>query len=277
MKISFIVHVRIDNHLREKNLRAVIPFYIKHHPDAEFIFAIDDYNSTNVNKLITEIVQGHKNIQTIVDGSVSEGDPVRKCKGYNSGGRQATGDVLIFLDADVIVDPEISIPEIENIYNANELDVHIGYNGTALYMTDLGEEKFLKTGCINALTSSWMIDSKDCIFKTGQRTAKYLCGNTQAVGGFLAMTKQAFKRINGFNPNFIGWGYEDNEVVMRAHKLGQNVTKSSNPYNILYHLPHEIVEKDKSRHQYYESNHKEMFKIESILTREQLEEHIKTW
>ena len=94
-------------------------------------------------------------------------------------------------------------------------------------------------------------------------------------------SKESFEKINGFNPNFIGWGYEDNEIISRSDKLDVPVAKVGNntPNWFLFHLPHEeggVAIKDKDKHKYYLQNEKEVQKVEAM-SKEELTEYIKSW
>ena len=64
--------------------------------------------------------------------------------------------------------------------------------------------------------------------------------NSEAVGGCVVTSAKKFFEYNGFNPNFKGWGYEDNEIVIRVHRLGHTVTRINDPEALLFHFPHEF-------------------------------------
>jgi predicted glycosyltransferase involved in capsule biosynthesis len=259
--ITFICHLKIDNELRIKNITNVIKFYHTNILNAEFIF-VEERNIADTYNLENYLPD---NINCkIISLNTDNNTPVRKCECYNRGVVEATNDILIFLDVDVIVNPELFIPEIEQLYNDNILDMHVGYNGIALYMTNIGESNFLKTGDITDLDNTWRINNNRVQLRSGMNTKDFLCGNIAAVGGFLVLTKKSFYQINGFNPNFKGWGFEDNEIVTRGHKLGLTVTKSNNINNVLYHLPHISQDIDKSKHNFYKHNESEFIKIKTM-------------
>lgn len=70
---------------------------------------------------------------------------------------------------------------------------------------------------------------KDKIVKTGW---KY------ALGGNLAFPKDVWFFLNGFDENFNGsYGWEDNDFVLRAEKLGYSVY--THEMSIVYHLKHD--------------------------------------
>jgi len=275
MKLSFIIYFKIDDPLRLKNLEHVGSFYANAFPEAEFIFAYEicsDQQQSGV-RFIRDYLPPSTKVKIVYMGERAD-MLCQKSRGYNLGAKEATGDVLIFLDIDVIVDPAYFLPEIEELYNHRDLGVHVGYNGVALYMTHTGARNFLRSGSIQLL--NLFLDKYPEYNRTGYSNDFFLCGNTKAIGGFLAMTKQTFEDINGFNPNFIGWGFEDNEIICRAHRLGNVVTKSNTTGNVLYHLPHDDGTRDKSIHPHYEQNKEEFIKIQTMPIA-QLKQHIKTW
>jgi hypothetical protein len=202
----------------------------------------------------------------------SENDVFEKCKLYNEGFSRAKYDTVCFIDSDIFVSE--SALQTAYDYAQNPDNVVLGYSGNAIYMT----YKFK-----NELKTAFTYD--DLIkpirpydqLVLNEKTDDYLVGNLNAVGGCLMMHRKAFEDINGFNPNFKNWGYEDDEIVKRAHILKKNVIKlKRSQQNMLIHLPHLIANPDRSKHEFYEHNHK----VASALGRmnfEQASEYIKTW
>jgi hypothetical protein len=257
--ISFIAHVKIDNELRKKNLIAISKFYQTHFPNSEFIGVGEGDENSDTSKYFTKY------------SHISNNGLVRKTLCYNEGARIATNKILVFIDIDIVVNPEYLLDNIKSSYESNTLDCMIGYNGTAIYLNHEGEKNFLATGDINDLYSKI-----EGLHYTNDRNIYGVVGNTRAVGGCLVMTKDSFKAINGFNPFFKGWGYEDNEIISRAHKLSLNVTLSNVKTDYLFHLPHSDLTEDKSAHPHYSKNHAIVSLVES-LNDEQIKTYIKQW
>lgn len=260
--ITFICHVRIDNAARKKNIETIFAYYKKHLPGCSFVFVEDDSKS----KL--NILLNNNDKYEFFDNK----DLVKKSVGYNIGGKLANTDILIFLDIDIIIDCNKLLECINKAFKSNSLECLIGYNGCAFYMTQEGESTFLKTLNVSDLHEQ----VKNLNIMTGSFNEFALLGNTNAVGGCLVMTKQSFERINGFNPFFIGWGYEDNEIVLRAHKLGLNVSKSGISDHCLYHLPHSDPTINKSYHAHYKTN-EAIYKFVSCIDAQHLLNYIKQW
>jgi len=261
--ITFICHIRIDNEARLKNVKTIYKYYKKHLPGCKFVFVEDDAQS---NLLDITLDAGDEHVLIINQ------DTIKKCTGYNHGAEYTNTDILIFLDVDVIIDCSKLLECINEAQCNGSPECLIGYNGCAFYMTQQGENQFLNTLDVEDLHSK----IKDLHLITNNANEFALLGNTKAVGGCLIMTKKSFNQINGFNPFFIGWGYEDNEIISRAHRLGLNVTKSNIANHYLYHLPHCDTSVNKAQHNHYKQNEAIVQFVES-LNKEQLQRYIKQW
>jgi len=272
MSVSVIITVKIDNAARLKNLKTISHYYFKSLPDAEFIF-VEERDSNAKYNLIDYLPTDEKYDKIIITNMIPDKEPIYKTANYNQGAKVAKYNTLLFLDVDVIVDTTLLVSEISELISKNELGVHVGYTGTSLYMTPKGEKDFLQSLNISDLYNKW---KQKYNLYMGLYTEDFACMNINSVGGCLIMSKDAFLNTNGFNPNYRGWGYEDNEIVTRAHNLKQNVTKSNNKENILYHLPHNLENKNPSQHSFYDSNHAESTKVDSM-PYEQLKEYVKSW
>jgi predicted glycosyltransferase involved in capsule biosynthesis len=261
--ITFICHVRIDNEARIKNVKTIYKYYKQHLPNCQFVFVEDDAES----KLLDFTFDEHDEYMLVFNSN-----HVKKCASYNFGAKYAETDILIFLDVDIIVDCNKLLECINDARDSGSLECLIGYNGCAFYMTEMGEKQFLSSLNINDLHNK--IQNIKLITNASNDYA--LLGNTQAVGGCLIMTKASFNLTNGFNPFFIGWGYEDNEIISRTHRLGLSVNKSNIVDHFLYHLPHCDTSVNKSQHVHYKQNEAIVQFVES-LNKEQLQQYIKQW
>lgn len=263
--ISIICHLRIDNDLRKKNLENFIAYYRKNIPDAELVLVEDVQSRGGRTKFADQF--------DIYENFYNPG-PVKKAKCYNIGESVATRDIVIFMDIDVIVEASKLLDSINFAKDNNTLECLIGYNGVAFYMSERGELDFIKSEDkdLNLLRSK----IEGMPIQTGVSGPDAMVGNTAAVGGCLVMTKESFEKINGFNPFFIGWGYEDNEIISRAHRLGLQVTRSNINDNFLFHLPHSDPRADKSQHDNYKKNHEIIQYVESC-SEEALKEYIRKW
>lgn len=260
--ISFIVHLRKDSLERVKNINLIIPYFQSLIPDCEFILVEDDIEP-NFEYL------GGENIQYY---HFKNPGVYNKCKSYNIGLEKGTKDLICFLDIDCLISKDNLNRAIHEVQNSD--GIYIGYNGACIYFDYTVKDQITTSDNLYSFLDSFV--DKDNI-RTMAKTQYYTITNTKAVGGCLIGKRNTFKNINGFNPNFIGWGYEDNEIISRARILKVPVYYVNTDKPFLFHLPHETdQQRDKSNHEYYNHNHREVSKVEAMTT-EQLQQYIKTW
>ena len=272
--ISFIVHYREDTEERKKNFDIVYNYYKAIYPSCEFVF-VEDGSEKTIEHLVRDEDQYIFN---------KNDDVYNKCKSYNIGLNKSINNIVCFLDIDCIVSID-SLSKSIKIVNTLEDSICIGYNGIAIYA-----EYTLKDGVTNTKFSKGIYKLYDYLqskvdssnITNLYSTDLYTVGNINAVGGCLIGKRDTFLDINGFNPNFIGWGFEDNEILSRAGQLGKTVTNimSKDSKYFLFHLPHEDTYKvalnDKSDHKFYAHNARE-WKDVSEMTENDLIKYIKTW
>jgi GT2 family glycosyltransferase len=270
--ISFIVHYRKDTEERLSNLHIVYNYYKDIYPNCEFIFVEDDSEKT-IEHLVKE---GDTYVFFDNDGVY------RKCEAYNIGFKASTKDIVCFLDIDCLVSINSLITSIKAIKSVENALV-IGYNGVAIYLEYNIKNAIQHLKGVNLFNSLTLNVDKTNI-TTLYNNNFYTIGNTEAVGGCVIASRKTVEKVNGFNPNFIGWGYEDNEIISRCRTLGCKVITVGagdlNLDNVLFHLPHEDTYKvalnDKSQHEFYKKNHEEVSKVEKM-NQEELKNYIKSW
>jgi len=107
----------------------------------------------------------------------------------------------------------------------------------------------------------------------------HLFGNCP--GGSFFMTKNFFNKVNGFNPNFKGWGYEDTAFLTRVQRLGHYVGLVNGAQHMIFHMHHGDVSKgevaargilNKQSH-----NNRNIYNKVNKMTKPQAEAFSKTW
>jgi len=240
--ISLIVTYRPDTKERIKNLEFFRDYYTRVLPNCEIILM--ETTDTVFNK----------------------------CKLYNKGFHRAKHNIVCFIDSDIFISEDSIATAYSHAQNSS--NIVVGYSGDAIYMS----YKFKNT-LQNGFTYQDLIRDIQPFntLRVGITTDMYWVGHTHSVGGCLMMNRECFKDINGFNPNFKNWGYEDDEIVRRSHQLGKNVIrlkKSQN--NMLIHLPHIDNNEPKSNHSFYEQNRKIVEMVRGMSAAE-LADYTKTW
>lgn len=260
--ISFIVHLRKDSEERIKNTDIIIPYFCSLVPGCEFILVEDDIES-NLSFLQKDNIKYFH---------FKNNDVYNKCKSYNYGLTKATKDIVCFLDIDCLISKDNLLLAIKQA--TENKGIFIGYNRTCMYFNYNVKNQIKTHENLYEFLDSFV--DKNNIF-TLFKNDKYTITNTKAVGGCLIGRKKTFEEINGFNPNFKGWGYEDDEIISRARILEIPIYAINSSKPFLFHLPHDTdLHRDKSNHTFYSHNHTEVSKVEAM-DKQQLTEYIKTW
>lgn len=149
------------------------------------------------------------------------GPHFRKSWAMNIGFRHAAGDVLVFHDADILA-PETMLESIAHRIGKSTPAVKPSFT-----VRDMSRER------------------TEDLHKLGPRK-EVLEGQRPrgAPGGSIAVTRDAFLKVRGYNEGFVGWGGEDDEFLIRLRACGWN------PPDLgceLYHLWHTHAARDPER------------------------------
>jgi predicted glycosyltransferase involved in capsule biosynthesis len=263
--ITFIIHLRKDTEERAKNVDIVIPYYRKVVPNSKFI-VIEDAAEQSFDHLAQ-----YSDVTYIFNHNP---DQHNKCKGYNTGLKASDTDIVCFLDIDCIISKENILKAIQTVNESNS--ICIGYNGTCVYFNYNVKSLVDKSteNLYDFLTSFVDFDNLSLNYTTDS----YKIANTKAVGGALFGKRLQFNNIGGFNPNFKGWGYEDNEIIIRARILQVPLFYIQTNKSLLLHLPHmgESLHNTEMLHKSYRQNEAEYIKI-SNLSQDELTAYIQSW
>lgn len=234
--------------------------FLKSHQDVELII-INDGSTDNTKKVVDDYFSSlpqhyYKRVKVI--NTENKG----RASARNEGFFAAENDLVLFLDDDVIVDPNLVEEHISRHKKENGLVVR----GKIF---DLPYLKFFKdpssgemqNGCIltNALKSQIIInyDNFDLLYNSyldkRRKVSKfendienlYKFTNEMnlsdrwigCVGANFSVSKRSAEKIGYFDVNFgHTWGCEDLEFGYRLSKIGQKF--SFNPFAICYHMNH---------------------------------------
>lgn len=264
--LTFIIHFRLDNQEREKNLNITLNYLNNILPESKIIIVEDDSESR-----INETIGRYKNINYIF---LNNKHSYKKSYSYNIGLQSALTNYVCFLDIDCIVDRQNITKCLQELEIKNKA-VYIGYNGICIYFKYNVKDNIIKNkskDLINYLNE--LVDRQN--LRTGYECEYYTIGNTSAVGGMLIGARDTFKECGGFNPNFNGWGYEDNEIILRLNKIGIELFKINTKIPYLFHMPHTQENEQRDKHDRYFENYTEYQKILNM-TKADLFNYIKTW
>jgi predicted glycosyltransferase involved in capsule biosynthesis len=216
---------------RERNLKFVIKWWKSKRPDAKI--------------LVTE-----QNTETKVDNDIKHikikcNHAFSRSLGFNEGVKHCkNNDVMILCDNDCILENN-TIDNLEK--KLEDCDLFIPY----YWCNDLDYEE-----------THELIKNNSTIGLKGNPR------KIQNKGGIHIIKYSAYEIIGGFDPQFIGWGCEDDAFFEKANKL----IKINRGNQTMYHL-HHTVQYEKGKNPEFLKNEKELQKI-SIMDNEELKKYI---
>lgn len=203
-----IIPVRIDQPQRLVNLERTVSF-LKAHLTAAIHVIEQDSVSRVPDSLRSEFIR--------------DGDTFYKTRLFNYAANTTSKSVLFFLDVDVLVDPEAYRLAYTKLRD-NASDVCL------LYTRDNKRYQYVNVDpavLADIPPAEWMAK----LATLEGETAK-------CEGGIVAMRRDAFQSMGGFNERFIGYGQEDCELLYRAKRHGLRYTEL--PFSI-YHQSHNNI------------------------------------
>jgi predicted glycosyltransferase involved in capsule biosynthesis len=261
---AFIFHVRVDTVERKKNISTIINFYRKNCTNFNFIFVEDDSNEK-----LPSIIFFEKNDIYMFEKNVNMWN---KCKSFNTGIKKSQSDILIFHDLDVILNPSQLLTTINILKENKNYGLMYPYNGLFLCVNKQIKNTFSRTLDYKDLEKYFPLN-----LSVNFSDDNVLVGHNNSVGGCVLGRRDNILKCNGYNPNFIGWGYEDNEFPKRIHILGYPVTRLNEPKAPLWHLPHDGEgSSPKADNPFYEQNRQLCSYVENS-KKDVLEQYIKKW
>lgn len=97
--------------------------------------------------------------------------------------------------------------------------------------------------------------------------------NPGSVGGAFFFSKERYGSIGWENENFVSWGHEDWERIVRVQKMGYKMERTE---GVLYHLTHSRTSNSSDKNPFYQFNGQEFQKVNSM-SKEDLNKYIGTW
>jgi len=245
--VTFIIPIKLESEHRRTNLRITLSYLQKHF-------------DTNIIILESDKVSNEEYIQSICTDPITyifdkdDSGVFHRTRYLNEMTKIATTPIIANYDIDVLFLPH----QYMNAYLAikeSGFDMVYPYAGP---FYDI-KEKYFDLIETNNLES---IDLKDCE-----------CLHHQSIGGAIFFNKTAYIEAGLENENFISWGYEDNERLLRLQKLGYKIARTDGN---CYHLTHPRSENSWFTNPYIKTNESELKKVQEM-DKETLKKYIETW
>lgn len=277
--ITFLTFVRLDNEERKSNLKAMHTFYRNRCENYQHIFIEDDKEPK-----VTDTIDLGKDDVVVFSKSDTEW---RKGEGFNKGIKLAKTNILNFIDTDIIIDPNQLLETADRLREDDNAGLMYPYNGLFLCAEKPLKDKFCeKLNYEELLVVPEAVESyigiKDKKFTDQMSYVNkvyndILIGHMSSKGGCVMGRKDNLVKCNGYNPNFCGWGYEDDEVPLRVSKLGFGVNRLNGKGKVIWHLHHfDGTGSEKEKQPFYKDNFDIMY-LTSSSTSYKLKDYIKTW
>jgi len=269
--LAIVIHIRVDCDERIQNLNKMMNHYRASSPDVQFIIVEDDKESHPILQqlLPSALLRGGDKYRLIEN----EG-PYRRPLAYNIGAMMTDRNVIGFFDTDVIVHPA-SVDMSRRCLRDKTFDFMWPFNGIALYLNQRGRDIYFQNPLVETLGSllpkvpnGSIVPLKDKLFL---ETPTLKVENVNSKGGAIMMHRDCFNETGGWNIDFKGWGYEDNEIELRMIRFEQKVGRVQGPLEVLFHLWHPRTKENASKNPDHEFLKDNMGILEAVKTAELIE------
>ena len=245
-----------------KDVTFTIPVFYDH-PDRKqnldlSVCLLQHYFDTNII-VMENNSKGLQHIAEYTDYWQSEYPVFHRTKMLNDMAKIATTDIIVNWDCDIILPPMQIWKAVQAIRNG--ADMVFPYDGR---FARIPRQVWYKDLC------HWLDIG---IIGNTQFNGMGSNDNHNSVGGAVLWNRASYFKAGGENENFISFGAEDQERVVRAEKLGLSIERTK---GCLYHLNHWVGVNSSTRNPYFIANRDEFEKVKGM-DRAELEDYIKSW
>lgn len=263
-----MIHVRVDIPERLRNLQLVMDYYYNQCINVQFIVINDDKHPDEQLRPLASKYGATSTFSFLKNDGI-----YRRTLSFNRAFKQTNRPIVIAGDTDIIIHPS-HIQEAENKIISGEYDHMYPYNGLFCWAKEPLVKKFKETFDIKKFEAHKPAKKDRVPYFENDNI---LVAHPNSRGGCIMYSSELYKKINGYNPNFIGWGYEDDEINHRISLLGKQTGRVENDNAIAWHLPHPNTVRDK--HPFYEHNRQISIRAETMVKndKKELKNYITSW
>ncbi len=247
---------------RKEHLRRALVSLLKQSVLPDELIVSDDGSSENIPRAIADLTA---KFDFPVKFVTHEHKGFRLAKTRNNAARVSSGDLLIFLDQDLIHTRNLLKTFIENAKPRRFI------TGMPVWLDKENSEKISeKTIAEYDFLKFIPSEQKEKIIEQFKKDRIYyflhklrLTNQPRLRGGMCAINREDFFKINGYDEKFIGWGAEDDDLGRRLYKIG---AAGYNPFRdeFAIHIYHEkaVISgkgvREQSNYNYYQQKKKEI-------------------
>ncbi len=226
-RVSFIAHYRHDSADRLFNLTTVLEYYHRFFTDFEFILVNDDSLIDLSAKKLCEKYDVHYVFMENFGN-------FKKTKAYNIGTKISKYDILGYVDVDAMINPKHMSRAVRAL-KSGQVDHIYPYSGTFVNIKKSYFDDFLDGFKFEEALSK--LKSRTLFWESNEL---YLC-HTKSCGGMFLMTRKCCDHMQGFDEDFVGWGYEDDDIYNRSQKMNNKIGFLTHDDCVMWHLDHYAV------------------------------------
>ena len=154
----------------------------------------------------------------------------------NEGVLASTAPYLVFLDGDLLIPRDFVA-----LHLTHRLP-HTVVVGDSCWLDDKTSRQITESDVFTGNYARWASESeRKRLRKKAWRAALYchlrIANRPRMKGGNVAMWRDDFQQVNGYDQDFVGWGLEDTDLQRRLGKSGVRF-QSSMSWTQTYHMSH---------------------------------------
>ncbi len=250
---SIVLPVQIDSVERFENIHFLFQYFEKYFRNHQLIV---------IEQGVEQKIQPHPNREIEFVNSGEEFSVSQIC---NRGASRVKNPFFCKYDADALINPRAIFNAFERLKRETGTSFILPYNGISLNIQNPLRNEIMQSFDVGSLP---FLRKEDL---DGFQRANMRIKNDDSTGLIHLFRTAVFRELGGYNEEFVGWGYEDEEVVARFDKLG-HPRKILENYNA-FHLDHPRKMGDSVQ---VFKNYYRYLVVKNMLAEDVLE-YIKTW
>jgi len=209
--VTFLISVRIDSSDRLENVTTAVRYILENFRTHIILLEAD-----SSSKMDGQQILDNEEVEYVF---ILDDKPFFHRQVYNNIMVKASKtDIIIKYDADIVMSPAQLYYAVLSV-RYHDSQVCYPFDGRFISVSGELRKHFIKTLQISLLLKYLLLSDF----------------STPSFGGCVVLNKRAFEETGMDNTNFIGWGFEDQEIQKRSKILGLNIKREMGP---LFHLEH---------------------------------------
>jgi predicted glycosyltransferase involved in capsule biosynthesis len=255
--VTFIIPLYVDSPARVRNLQS----NLRH---LTLLFAtsifIGEQKALEAESLKESLAPFSERVEHFSIPSRGANNPFHRTKLVNQLLVHVSTPFVCILDCDAVFSVKQYLMAVQ-LLRWSTAEFVLPYSDRALHVPEEAQPATLEKLATRALTEAEIAGFMEFVYRG------------YSVGGAIFANTASFRQCGGENENFVGWGWEDHERIVRLEKLGQRVRRVPGDF---YHLSHPRGMTSSPQHDHYEANCLELQRI-SAMPPGDLQREVTSW